>query len=53
MTARLQKRLAIAGAVLFVGLVLAANAQLLVAAIGSQPECVASEAAATPAKRAC
>lgn len=53
MTARMQKRLALGSALLVVALVVAANAQLLIAAIGSQPACVAIETAAAPAKRAC
>ena len=51
MTARMQKRLTTGAALLAVALVLAANARLLVAAIGSQPACVAASAA--PAKHAC
>ena len=51
MTARMQKHVAIGAVLLVVALLLAANARLLVAAIGSQPACVAASAA--PAKRAC
>lgn len=51
MTARMQKRLAIGGALVFVALVLVANARLLVAAIESQPACVVTSAA--PAKPVC
>lgn len=52
MTARGQRRAAIAGAVLAAGLFLGANAHLLAVAIGSQPGCVAQDAA-MPAKPAC
>lgn len=51
MTAHLQKRLAIGGVVVFIAFVLAANARLLVAAIGAQPACVATHSA--PAKHVC
>jgi hypothetical protein len=51
MTARLQKRLALGAALVAVAVVLAANARLVALAIGSQPACVATDAA--PAKRAC
>ncbi|MCB1343345.1 MAG: hypothetical protein KDK24_20220 [Pseudooceanicola sp.] len=47
----MQKHVAIGAVLLVVALLLAANARLLVAAIGSQPACVAASAA--PAKRAC
>jgi len=53
MTRATQKRLAIGAALVAVALVLTANAQLLVAAIGSQPDCVAVEGAAIAAKPAC
>ena len=53
MTATTQKRLAIGAALAAVALVLAANAQLLTAAIGSQPDCVAVEDVAVAAKPAC
>lgn len=53
MTARTQKRLAIAGAGALVAVVLGANAQLLLAAIGSHPDCVAADAAPAPADPAC
>lgn len=52
MTARGQRRAAIAGAVLTVAVFFGANAHLLAIAIGSQPGCVAEEAA-MPAKPAC
>lgn len=52
MTARAQRRAAIAGAVLLAGLFLGANAHLVAVAIGSQPGCVAQDAA-MPAKPAC
>lgn len=51
MTAGMQKRLAIGAALLVVALVCAANAHLLVVAVGSQPACMA--ASAVPAKPAC
>lgn len=51
MTARMQKRLAIGAALLVVVIVFAANAHLLVVAVGSQPGCMA--ASAVPAKPAC
>ncbi len=47
-----QKRLAIAGAIAAALLFIAANAHLLMVAVGSQPECAAA-AGAMPAKRAC
>lgn len=53
MTARTQGRLAIAAAAAGLVLLVAANAQMLVAAIRSQPGCVAVEGSAAPAKRAC
>lgn len=53
MTPRAQGRLALAAAAAGLMLVLAANAQLFLAAVRSQPGCVAVEAAAAPAKRAC
>lgn len=53
MTRDTQRRLAITGAVAAVGLLLAANAHLVVVALGSQPDCVARGDAALPAKRAC
>lgn len=52
MTPAAQRRAAIAGAVLTVAIFVAANAHLLAVAIGSQPECVAQDAA-MPAKPAC
>lgn len=53
MTPRTQRRLAIGAAVVALAVVVAANAQLLSAAFQSQPECVAVEGGAAPAKRAC
>lgn len=53
MSQRTQKRLALLGALAFVGLVAAANAQLVTAAFRSQPDCVAVEGAAMPSKRVC
>ncbi|WP_157966210.1 hypothetical protein [Oceanibium sediminis] len=53
MTARGQKRLALLAAVAAVGLLLAANAHLVMAAFRSQPDCVAVEGAVAPAKRVC
>ncbi len=52
MTARAQKRAAIAGAALTVAVFLGANAHLVAVAIGSQPECAARDEA-MPAKPAC
>lgn len=52
MTARAQKRLAVAGALAGVMLFAAANAHLLSVAFNSQPECSA-RANAMPARRAC
>ncbi|WP_413875678.1 hypothetical protein [Albidovulum sp.] len=52
MTARAQRLLAIAGAVLAAAVFVGANAHLLAVAIGSQPGCV-EKAAAMPAKPAC
>jgi hypothetical protein len=52
MTARAQRLLAIAGAVLTAAVFVGANAHLLAVAIGSQPECVARDAR-MPAKPAC
>ena len=53
MNATVQKRLALLGALAALGLVIAANAHLLVVALESRPACVAVEGAAAPAKRAC
>ena len=53
MTAAAQKRLAVLGALAAFGLVVAANAHLVAAALHSQPACVAVDGAAAPAKRAC
>ncbi|MFA7434118.1 MAG: hypothetical protein WCZ72_10465 [Gemmobacter sp.] len=53
MSTALQKRLALLGALAALGLVLAANAHLLAVALESRPACVATDAAAAPAKRAC
>lgn len=53
MTAAAQKRLAVIGALAAIGIVVAANAHLVTAALYSQPACVAVDGAATPAKRAC
>ncbi|WP_323005321.1 hypothetical protein [Pseudorhodobacter sp.] len=53
MTVTTQKRLAIGGALLLLGIFVAANVQLFLAAFGSQPACVAVEGAGIPAKRAC
>lgn len=51
MTVTSQRRLAILGALAFVGIFIAANAHLITVAFGSQPECTLS--AATAAKPAC
>jgi len=53
MSATSQRRLALIAAGVVLTVFLAANAHLLVAAIGSQPDCVLAEGAATPAKRSC
>lgn len=53
MSTGLQKRLALIAALAALGLVLAANAHLVVVAFGSQPACVATDDAAAPARRAC
>lgn len=53
MTARVQKRLAIAGGLALLGTFIAANAHFINAAFRSQPACVAVPDAAAPAKRAC
>ncbi len=52
MTPRVQKRLALAGAIAAAALFVAANAHLLTVALRSQPECMA-RAHAEPARRAC
>lgn len=52
MTARAQRRLAIAAVVAGVALFVAANAHLLAVALGSQPACIAV-ADAAPASRVC
>lgn len=53
MTATSQRRLALIAAGTALTVILAANAHLLVAAFGSQPDCVLAEGAAIPAKRSC
>lgn len=53
MTSRSQKRLALLGAVVVIGVILAANAHLLTRALSSQPACVTVDGASAPAKRAC
>lgn len=52
MTPARQRRLAIAGAVLAIGVFAAANAHLITVAVSSQPDCILSERA-TAAKPAC
>ncbi|MGE0847449.1 MAG: hypothetical protein AB7L41_14365 [Flavobacteriaceae bacterium] len=52
MTARAQKRLAVAAAIAATAAFIGANAHLLAVAIGSQPAC-AVVAGAAPAKPAC
>ncbi|SEL04602.1 hypothetical protein [Roseovarius nanhaiticus] len=52
MTAAVQRRLAITGAFLAIGLFIAANAHLITVALNSQPDCTLSERAAA-AKPAC
>ncbi|MCB1494316.1 MAG: hypothetical protein KDJ86_00900 [Bauldia sp.] len=51
--ARLQRRLAIAGAVVFAGLFLAANAHLVKVAFMSQPDCVTPPPGKAPARLSC
>ena len=53
MTARTQRHLALLGGAAVIGLVLAANAHLVIVALGSQPACAAVEGAAVPAKPSC
>lgn len=53
MTIVTQRRLAIAGTIAALGVFIAANAQFMIAAFRSQPDCVAVADAAMPAKRAC
>lgn len=53
MTGRTQRRLAILGAAVALGVFVAANVHLVSAAFRSQPECVIVEDAAVPARRAC
>lgn len=52
-TARLQRRLAIVGALVFVGLFLAANVHLVSVAFTSQPDCVAPSPGKAPARLSC
>ncbi|MFX0543268.1 hypothetical protein ACEWPM_016295 [Roseovarius sp. S4756] len=52
MTGAQQRRLAISGAFLAIGLFIAANAHLIAVAMDSQPDCTLSERAAA-AKPAC
>lgn len=52
MTARMQKRLAIGGALALVALLFAYKGYMVRVAISSQTACVAQDAA-TPARRAC
>lgn len=53
MTGKMQKRLALAGVVVALGVFGAGTVQLVVAAFGSQPECVVIENGATPSKHSC
>ena len=53
MRATTQARLAIAATVLFVALLLGANAHLVAVAFDSQPACVLPEGGPAPAKSAC
>ncbi len=48
-----QKRLVIAGVIVLVGIFVAANVHFISLAFQSQPECVAVESGARPAKHAC
>lgn len=53
MTTATQRRLFLATVILGVALVLGANAHLVIAALQSQPDCVARPGAAMPARPAC
>lgn len=53
MTGLTQKRVAIAGALMALGLLIAANAHLVTLAFSSQPACAMTEDDPMPAKRAC
>ncbi|WFE77242.1 hypothetical protein [Roseinatronobacter sp. S2] len=54
MTLRLQKRLAIGGAVVAVGLLFGYKVYMVTMAVSSQSACIAVESpSATPARRAC
>lgn len=53
MSATRQKRLALAAVALGLGLVAAANAHLVLAALSSQPDCVLRADAPRPARPAC
>jgi hypothetical protein len=53
MSATMQKRLSLLAAAILLGLFLAANAHLMMVAIGSQPACTASDSGPAPARRAC
>ena len=54
MTVRMQKRLAIGGALVLVALVLAYKTYMVSVALSSQPACIANETATrAPALRAC
>ena len=49
----LQKRLALLGAALGIGVLIAANANLVKVAFESQPDCTLDETGPAPARRAC
>lgn len=53
MNARVQRRLAILGALSGAALFVAANVHLIVRAFQSQPACVVTETGPLPAQRAC
>mgnify|MGYP003382430487 CR=1 FL=1 len=53
MTQAGQRRLALAGAVTVIAVLLAANLHLVLVAVGSQPDCVAVTGAPLPARHSC
>ena len=53
MTLARQRRLALAGAATVITVILVANLHLVLAAVGSQPDCVAVAGAPLPARHSC
>lgn len=53
MTASVQKRLAVIGALVAFAIFVVANAHLIAVAFRSQPDCIIADGPAAPAKRAC